>query len=227
MLAKTYRRKGDYPRSIGLYRQAVAAAPDDPEIRYNLAVTLQEAGRTAEAFDAITEAIRRDPSRPEAHNTLGIALAQQGKLGEALRGIRSRRQSSIPETPGLRTTEATSFDRWDVAEAEDAYRQAVAIAPLRRSVERTARSGSRGRPAEAGSPTSSARSSSRPSITKRASIWGSHETRDCRPRRLAAYQDFIREAGRDPGFSAQRAVARQLIARLSGAARAPSEPEGR
>jgi hypothetical protein len=48
-----------------------------------------------------------------------------------------------------------------------------------------------------------------------------------RPAALAAYQDFIREAGQDPGFASQRAVARQLIARLSGAHQAPADPEGR
>jgi lipoprotein NlpI len=53
------------------------------------------------------------------------------------------------------------------------------------------------------------------------------ETMGNRPAALAAYRDFIREAGQDPGFAAQRAVARQLIARLSGARDAPMEPEGR
>ena len=229
MLAKTYRRKGDYPRSIGLYRQAVAAAPDDPEIRYNLAVTLQEAGRTAEAFDAITEAIRRDPSRPEAHNALGIALAQQGKFGEALAEFDHAAKLDPRDARAQNNRGNVLRQMGRHAEAEDAYRQAVAIAP--RYAEAWNGLGtvevSRGRPAEAIPHFERALELAPQYHEARLNLGIAYETLGDRPKALAAYQDFIREAGRDPGFSAQRAVARQLIARLSGAARAPSEPEGR
>ena len=229
MLAKTYRRRGDYPRSIGLYRQAVAAAPDDPEIRYNLAVTLQEAGRPAEAFEAITEAIRRDPSRPEAHNTLGIALAQQGKLGEALAEF-DRAAELDPRDARAQNNRGNVLRQMGRhAEAEDAYRRAIAIAP--RYAEAWNGLGtvevSRGRPAEAIPDFERALELAPQYHEARLNLGIAYETTGDRPKALAAYQDFIREAGRDPGFSAQRAVARQLIARLSGAARAPSEPEGR
>ncbi|HEX7251924.1 MAG TPA: tetratricopeptide repeat protein, partial [Thermoanaerobaculia bacterium] len=228
MLAKTYRRKGDYPRSIALYRRAVAAAPEDPEIRYNLAVTLQEAGRSAEAFEAITDAIRRDPSRPEAHNALGIALSQQGKPGEALTEF-DRAAELDPRdarAPNNRGNVLRQMGRLE--EAEEAYRRAIAIAP--RYAEAWNGMGavkvSRNRPAEAIPDFERALELAPQYHEARLNLGIAYETMGDRPRALAEYQEFIREAGRDPGFSEQRAVARQLIARLSGA-HAPSEPEGR
>jgi arylsulfatase A-like enzyme/Flp pilus assembly protein TadD len=229
LLAKTHRRKGNYSRAIALYREAVAAAPDDPEVRYNLAVTLQEAGRGSEALAAVTEAIRRDPSRPEAHNALGITLSQTGRLTEALaefdRAVKLDPRDARPQNN--RGNVLKQMGRLD--EAEQAYRRAVELAP--RYAEAWNGLGTlevaRDRSAAAIPHFQRALELAPQYHEARLNLGIAFETMGNRPAALAAYRDFIREAGQDPGFAAQRAVARQLIARLSGARDAPKEPEGR
>jgi arylsulfatase A-like enzyme/Flp pilus assembly protein TadD len=229
LLAKTWRRKGDYPRAIALYRQAVAAAPEDPEVRYNLAVTLQEAGRSTEALAVVTEAIRRDPSRPEAHNALGIALSQTGKLAEALAEF-DRAAELDPRDAQPQNNRGNVLRRIGrPAEAEQAYRRAIELAP--RYAEAWNGLGTlevgRDRSAAAVPDFQRALELAPQYHEARLNLGIAFETMGDRPAALAAYRDFIRQAGHDPGFAAQRAVARQLIARLSGAGQAPTEPEGR
>ena len=99
-LAELCRRTGDLPRAVALYRRAVAIAPSDRDARYNLAVTLQEAGRGDEAFAALKDAIRLDPGRPEAHNALGIALALRGDLEGARSEFATHGRARPPRRQG-------------------------------------------------------------------------------------------------------------------------------
>jgi tetratricopeptide (TPR) repeat protein len=65
------------------YRQAVAAAPDHANARYNLAVTLKALGRPDEAAAQYRHALRIRPDNAKAHNNLGVILEAQGKPDEA------------------------------------------------------------------------------------------------------------------------------------------------
>jgi len=228
LLAEAYRRQKDYPRAIALYRRAVADAPADPDARYNLAVTLQEAGRAAEARQALEEAIRRDSSRPEAHNGLGIALAAEGNLLQALDQF-DRAVELDPRDARAQNNRGNILRQLGrVEEAERAYRRATELAP--RYAEAWNGLGTlevaRGRPAAA-IPDFERALVLAPQyhevrLNRGIALETMGETRSA----VAAYQDFLRAAAGDPGFAKQRAVARQLIARLSGA-RALSQPEGR
>jgi arylsulfatase A-like enzyme/Flp pilus assembly protein TadD len=228
-LGKAYRKAGDFPRALAAYRRAVAASPNDAEARYNLAVTLQEAGRTSEALTAIAEAIHRDPSRPEAHNALGIALAQSGKVPEALAEFDKAAQLDPRDARAQnnRGNVLRQMGRWQDAEA--AYAKAVELAP--RYAEAWNGLGAlkvaRDRPAEAVPDFRRALELAPEYHEARLNLGIAFETMGDRTAALAAYRDFIREAGPEPGFAAQRAVARQLIARLSGVRTAPTGPEGR
>jgi tetratricopeptide (TPR) repeat protein len=217
LLAQAHRGLKNLPRAVRLYREAVAASPADPEARYNLAVTLQEAGRPAEALAAIAEAIRRDPARPEAHNVLGIALLATGKLGEALAEF-DRALRLDPRDPSAHNNRGNVLRPLGrLPEAEAAYRRAIALAPTYAEpwnglgaleVERK-------RP-----------STALPFFEKALALApGYHEARlnrgialetlgDTR-RAVDAYRDFLAAARNDPAFSAQREIARQLIARIS------------
>jgi choline-sulfatase len=128
-LARTLRRKGDLAAAITLYQESVALAPDDSQAWYNLAVALQEAGRSKEGGVAIREAVLRDPARPESHNALGIALMEGGDLDSA--------QQEFAKTLSIDPRDARAYNnlgnvyraQGKVDEAAVAYQQALTLAP--------------------------------------------------------------------------------------------------
>jgi arylsulfatase A-like enzyme/Flp pilus assembly protein TadD len=228
LLAEAYRRQKDYPRAITLYRRAVGDAPADPDARYNLAVTLQEAGRAAEAREALEEAIRRDFSRPEAHNALGIAIAAEGNLLQALAQFDQAAQLDPRDSRAQNNRGNILRQLGRLGEAEEAYRRAIELAP--RYAEAWNGLGTlevaRGRPAAAIPDFERALVLAPQYHEVRLNRGIALETMGETGQAVAAYEDFLRAAARDGGFAPQRAVARQLIARLSGA-KALSQPEGR
>jgi choline-sulfatase len=128
-LARESKRIGALDRAIGLYREAVAISPGDPDAWYNLASALQEGGRVAEALQVAAEAVRIDPRRPDAHNVLGVARITSGDTagGEAafrqaidLDPRNARAYNNLGNV--LRLTGRN-------AEAERAYRKALEITP--------------------------------------------------------------------------------------------------
>lgn len=217
LLAQAHRGLKNFPRAVRLYREAVAAAPHDPEARYNLAVTLQETGLSAEALEAIAEAIRRDPARPEAHNVLGIALLAMGKTGEALAEF-DRAVRLDPRNPSAHNSRGNVLRPLGrLPEAEAAYRRSIALAPAYAEpwnglgvleVERQ-------RPALALPFFEKALTLAPGYHEARLNVGIALETMGDTRRAVDAYRDFLAAAGTDPAFSAQRRVARQLIARLS------------
>ncbi len=128
-LAEARRRQGDREQAIALYRQAVAARPDDTETWYNPAVTLQEAGRPAEATVALTEVLRRSPQRPEAYNALGIALSLTGKPAEARAAFERAVALDPRDAKAWNNLGNALRDGGRLGEAEAAYRRAVELAP--------------------------------------------------------------------------------------------------
>jgi choline-sulfatase len=217
LLAEAYRRQKAFPRAIVLYRQAIADAPEDPDARYNLAVTLQEAGRTAEAFGAIQEAIRRDPSRQEAHNALGIALSANGKPTGALAEF-DRAAELDPRDARAQNNRGNVLRQLGrLPEAERAYRRSMELAP--RYAEPLNGLGvlevARDRPAAALPYFERALQLAPQYHEVRLNMGIALETLGKTSDALDSYREFVRAAAGDPSFAAQRSVARQLIARLS------------
>lgn len=87
-LGRAYRHLGDSSKAIAFQQEAVAVAPGDLDAWYDLAVSLQENGRTEEAEVALGEVLRRDERRPEARNLLGVVRMEQGKAEEGASAFR-------------------------------------------------------------------------------------------------------------------------------------------
>jgi len=79
---------------------ALRLAPDRPEVRYTLALTLAGTGRTAEAVDELERALALQPNYEDARRQLGLVLARQGKVDEALKELRQ----AIALRPGAWTS---------------------------------------------------------------------------------------------------------------------------
>jgi len=128
-LAEMDRRSGDPRRAVELYRRAAAIAPEDRDVRYNLAVTLEEAGDREEAFTALQEAITLDPGRPEAHNALGVALALRGNLEGAHQQLVQAAELDPHNARTFNNLGNVLRDLRRPEEAEQAYRRAAELAP--------------------------------------------------------------------------------------------------
>ncbi len=225
-LAESCRRTGDFERAVALYRQSVAMAPDDRDARYNLAVTLQEAGRHGEAFEALQAAIRLDPGRPEAHNALGIALALRGDLEGARRELARSVEFDPHNARAFNNLGNVLRDLKRPGEAEQAYRRAAELAPVYADplnglgtleVQRD-------NPAAAIPYFDRALAIAPQLHEARLNRGIAEELAGNREAAIAAYRDFLARTASDRQFAEQRQVARQLLARLE---RAGSKSETR
>ena len=76
-------RQGRAADGVADLTEAMQGAPDDPELRWNLAAMLRACGRLDEAVEQAEAAVRLAPQAPEAHNNLATALRAVGRLDEA------------------------------------------------------------------------------------------------------------------------------------------------
>lgn len=122
-------RSGDPARAAETFRQAVAADPDDPEARHNLAAALVRLGRRDDAADELAELLRRRPDFYLGHFTLGTLRAQQGRDAEAVEHYR-RALALYPDHRDSHFNLANALrrlGRWQ--EAEEHYRRAAELDP--------------------------------------------------------------------------------------------------
>jgi tetratricopeptide (TPR) repeat protein len=70
-LAVAYHEKGNYERAIQMFQASLLVQPDDPTTLKNLAASLQQAGRTAEAAKRLEDYLRVRPNAPDAAEIAG------------------------------------------------------------------------------------------------------------------------------------------------------------
>jgi choline-sulfatase len=215
-LAAAWREHGETAKALPLYRQAAAAAAQDPEAWYNLASALQEAGQSAEARQAIERALKLDASRPEAHNTLGIVALGQGRLEEARREFSTAAELDPRDASALNNLGNALRAEHKLDDAVNAYQRSAAVAP--RYAEPLNGLGTleveRDQPRAA-----------LPYFERALALApGYHEVRLNRAiaqdlagdpgGAVSSYQDFLARTAGNPKFSEQRHAAQQLLARL-------------
>ena len=79
----TWDQAGNYRDEISFYNHILSINPGAPTIHRNLANTLIDAGRPAEALAASRVAVEQLPGSAKAHNTRGVALLALDRLDEA------------------------------------------------------------------------------------------------------------------------------------------------
>jgi len=88
-----------YDEAIAVYREAIAAAPDDTAVMFQFGAALDRAGKRPDAQKVFRDLIAKDPLDANALNYLGYMLAEQGTaLDEAVTLIQ-RALKIDPENP--------------------------------------------------------------------------------------------------------------------------------
>jgi tetratricopeptide (TPR) repeat protein len=70
--------EGDATQAIALYREAVAATPDNAQLQYQLAMALDKTGDLSSERTALEQAVKNDPTFALAQNQLGYLLSRGG-----------------------------------------------------------------------------------------------------------------------------------------------------
>jgi tetratricopeptide (TPR) repeat protein len=88
-----------HDEAIAIYKEAIAASPDDMAVLFQFGAALDRAGRRPEAQKIFRDLIAKDPDNANALNYLGYMLAEQGtSLDEAVSLIQ-RALKTDPENP--------------------------------------------------------------------------------------------------------------------------------
>jgi Flp pilus assembly protein TadD len=209
--------------AVDVYRQAAALAPRDPQVWYELATTLQQAGEPAEARRALEHALRHDPGNPAALNALGVALAAERKTAEAAEHFRRALAADPRHAQAWNNLGNALRELQRLDEAADAYERAAAADarypdPLNG---RGALEVARGRPGEA----------LRWFDRALALATDRHDVRLNRAIALdlagrgeeaaLAYRELLELTAGDPRYETERESARQLLGRRPGRPRPP------
>lgn len=91
---------GDFAGAVRYYRRALAAHPDLPDVRVDLAVSLHQSGHSPEAIAELQQVIAAHPEHGIARIDLGIVYESVGRLADAQAAYRS--MESLPLTADLR-----------------------------------------------------------------------------------------------------------------------------
>lgn len=94
--------------ALAEYREAVAADPENPAARTNLALVLASQGERVEAREQLREALRLEPSNLQAGLSLANLLAADGELESAVEAF-DRTLAEHPDHPGARRGRAAAL----------------------------------------------------------------------------------------------------------------------
>ena len=110
-------------------KEAVAINPHDPEILFNLGVSLLNQGELQAAIDAYRKAIALKPNSPKALFNLGNALKEQGHLEAAIDAYQKAIATKPDYIKALFNLGNTLKEQGNLEAAIVSYRQALDLKP--------------------------------------------------------------------------------------------------
>ena len=121
--------EGNYPAAVAALDRAVELEPDNPAVRFNRGVVLQQAARRDDALADYRRVLALSPGHAGAANNAANLLKRRGCLSDAETVCREALASS-PDHPQLLTTwAAIRSDMGEVSAALEVYHRAVGLAP--------------------------------------------------------------------------------------------------
>ncbi len=119
-LAGTYEKMEEFSLAAETYRQALALAPDNPELGRAYAQSLLQAGKPEEAMGVFEKLARDDPKDHESNLRLAQIYRQRGKLSEARRAL----DAALAAAPDNLEVQ---YNQVNLLEAEGKPEEAIAL----------------------------------------------------------------------------------------------------
>src|SRR5262249_13748833 len=123
--ANEYFQAGNYQRAVDLYREALEQDQGNARTYYDLALALEQLGKTDEEREALKKAVSLDSTLARAHNQLGLLNLRSGHDIEAEQELKT----SISLDPGYAEAQnnlgVLYGQQGKNKEAEDLFRQAT------------------------------------------------------------------------------------------------------
>ena len=127
--AVQHHQDGRVREAEALYRQVLAAEPDNPEALHLLGVLSLQRGDAQAAADLIRRAIGIDPTRPGYHFNLGVALASRGDGDGAIAAYREALVLRPDDADAHNNLGLLLLSRNEQAAAEASFRAALGHVP--------------------------------------------------------------------------------------------------
>jgi tetratricopeptide (TPR) repeat protein len=120
---------GDPGKAVTLYREALAATPNDAQVTFKLAVALDKTGDTAGEREALEKAIQINPDLAEAQNQMGFLASQSGDTSGAEKHFRAAVRAAPGFTEAWVNLAATLGLQSRFSEAQEAVSSALELDP--------------------------------------------------------------------------------------------------
>lgn len=127
--ALTLLRRGELEQAIPLMESLLVAAPEDPDVLYNLGMAYSDTGRLEDALEILSRAVETDQENANAFVALGVARQRNGESSEALEALRSAVALDPANSYAHRNLGGILAGLGGFEEAEPHLREAVRLAP--------------------------------------------------------------------------------------------------
>jgi tetratricopeptide (TPR) repeat protein len=120
---------GDAQKASALYKEAFEANPDDAQLAFKYALTLDKTGDTATERTVLEQAIKIDPTMAAAQNQLGYLDSRGGDPASAEEHFRLAVRAAPAYTQAWISLAATLAMESKLSEAQEAVASALRLDP--------------------------------------------------------------------------------------------------
>jgi tetratricopeptide (TPR) repeat protein len=131
--ARRFGEQGDADQALATWKEALAIAPDDPQVQNSVGMAYFIHGDVAEALEHLRQAIRINPQFAEGHFNLGMSLMHLGHPDQALSELETEVTLEPRDAAGEEAVAVVNDELGNSSEALNHWRKALAIEPQRSS----------------------------------------------------------------------------------------------
>jgi tetratricopeptide (TPR) repeat protein len=131
--ARQFGEQGDADQALATWKEALAIAPNDPQVQNSLGMAYFIHGDVAEALEHLRQAIRINPQFAEGHYNLGMSLLHLGHPDQALPELETDVTLEPRDASGEEAVAVVNDELGNSSEALNHWRKALAIEPRRSS----------------------------------------------------------------------------------------------